>query len=152
MVFSRANSQAKFLSIKFLGTSSAKKLVGIFVSLKLAKYLEKLNDEIELLKTDSIKLLDDKDIPGNLKMMVDSLPASLKQATIKKFILSKLSELKQLVNNIYDDEVLHSIRKILKDILYNWPVIKPYHNLLPPGISKKKNIRSFVAKISEDLC
>lgn len=114
-------------------------------------YLQKLNAEIELRKTDSIKLINHTSFSKNLKKIIEHFPSKLKKKTIKKFINEKLSELKQLLTNIQDDEVLHSIRKNLKDLLYTWPIIKRYHDLLPAAISKKKNIQS-LTDILGDLC
>jgi CHAD domain-containing protein len=114
-------------------------------------YLQKLNAEIELYKTDSIKLIDHKILSKNFKKIIYHLPLGIKKKTIENFIHEKLSELKQLLTNMQDDEVLHSIRKNLKDILYTWSTVKPYRDLLPEAISKKNNIQS-LTDILGDFC
>jgi CHAD domain-containing protein len=116
-----------------------------------ATYIEKLNAEIELCKTDSTKFISAENFSDNVEKIINRLPINFKKASIKQFIFKKLNELKQLVIYIHDDEALHSIRKILKDILYNWSFIKHYHKLLPAGIAEKKNILS-LTEILGDFC
>ncbi len=56
--------------------------------------------------------------------MLEKLPQKLKRSTPKKFLLKKIIELKDLLVKLPDENILHSIRKVLKDILYNWKFIK----------------------------
>jgi CHAD domain-containing protein len=55
----------------------------------------------------------------------------------------------------FEDNDLHQLRKFLKDILYNWKLIKPFITpLLPFIIQKKKQISSFTVLLGEfqDIC
>jgi CHAD domain-containing protein len=77
------------------------------------------------------------------KKIVKQLPVKLRKASVKKFVQNKINELASLVNDLPDDDILHSIRKLLKDILYNWTFIKHYRKLLPPVFSEEGKIKSF---------
>lgn len=69
--------------------------------------------------------------------------------SVKKFVLQKADEYKQLLALIKQDEILHAIRKLLKDLLYNWKYIKEYTSLLPSAISSKKQIEELTDILGE---
>jgi CHAD domain-containing protein len=77
------------------------------------------------------------------KKIIQNLPGKLRKASVKKFLRNKMNELASLVKDLPDDDVLHSIRKLLKDILYNWAFIKRYCKLLPSVFSEEEKIKSF---------
>ena len=58
------------------------------------------------------------------KKIIDKLPGNPGERTIKKFIQDKINELERFLKELPDDDVLHNIRKLLKDILYNWSFIE----------------------------
>ena len=72
------------------------------------------------------------------------LPDKLRKQSIKKFIQYMVYELHNKLIRLNDDETLHSIRKLLKDILYNWTYVQPYIAPLSPGLSQEKEIGSFI--------
>ena len=61
--------------------------------------------------------------PGNIDfdeerdLLLKAIPARLSKAGIRKFIENKVNEIKAATD-------LHELRKLLKEILYNWPYIK----------------------------
>jgi CHAD domain-containing protein len=76
------------------------------------------------------------------KKILKQLPKKFSNSSAKKFLRNKQGELMCLMMELPDDDVLHSIRKVLKDILYNWPFIKQYGKL-PGSFSKKQEIKLF---------
>ena len=53
-----------------------------------------------------------------------------------------------------DDETLHSIRKLLEDIVYNWASVQPYFVPLSAGLSRGEEIESFIEMLGtfRDKC
>jgi CHAD domain-containing protein len=107
-------------------------------------YIEYLKRMIEKWKEHSIEF---KGLEDNFysdeKKIIKQLPGKLSKASIKKFLQNKMDELAYLIKELPDDDVLHSIRKLLKDLLYNWVLIKQYNKLLPPMFSGEEEIKSF---------
>lgn len=69
--------------------------------------------------------------------------------SVKKFVYQKADEFQQLLALIKQDEILHAIRKLLKDLLYNWKYIKEYASLLPAAILVKKQIAELTDLLGE---
>ncbi|MDB5199490.1 MAG: hypothetical protein JWO92_1453 [Chitinophagaceae bacterium] len=113
--------------------------------------LKYLNAEIQLYKEDPTIYIKEEIFGKEAKKLIAHLPGNFKSRSIKIFILKKLNELQQLLLQLDNDEALHNLRKILKDILYNWVLIKHYRRLLPSAIAEKKNIES-LAEILGDYC
>ncbi|MEO8763116.1 MAG: CHAD domain-containing protein [Ginsengibacter sp.] len=78
----------------------------------------------------------------NHNMECEYLPRKLRRSSVKKFVQDKMNELACLLSELPNDDVLHAIRKVLKDVFYNWTFIKQDRELLPPGLSKKEEIKS----------
>lgn len=71
--------------------------------------------------------------------------------SVKKFVIQKIDEYKHLLTLLNQDDILHAIRKLLKDLLYNWKYIKEYRSFLPAAISTKKQIADLTDILGE-LC
>ena len=104
-------------------------------------YLKKIIDKweasfIEFTKQENIFHHDKKKIERNL-------PRKFRKAALKQFLQIKIKELGNLIKALPDDDVLHRIRKLLKDITYNWPFLKGAVKLPPLAFSKKEKIKSF---------
>lgn len=78
------------------------------------------------------------------------------QACVENFVARKKHELlKFLLLPIRADEDLHQLRKILKDLLYTWPLIKETVNdFFPDGVLTRECCDIFSEKLGEfqDLC
>lgn len=88
---------------------------------------------------------------------VDSkIPENLNEGSIQTFLMQKRHELIELLLlNDVTDETLHEIRKILKDILYNWKYIKSYiPSVFSYYFTTAENIESLTVLLgnSQDLC
>ncbi len=79
------------------------------------------------------------------------LPLKLRISSGKKFMENKMNEFSILLLELPGEEILHDIRKILKDILYNWKFIKWHKELLPSFLSKRKEIKVFTELMGEYL-
>lgn len=49
-----------------------------------------------------------------------------------------------LLIRLNNDEALHSIRKFLKNHLYNWKFVQPYMVKLSPGFNQEEEIRTII--------
>jgi len=107
-------------------------------------YIEYLKKIIEKWKGNAIESMGPKDnFDRDKKKIKKRLPKKMRKRSGKTFLKSKVKELGFLINNLPDDEVLHSIRKLLKDLLYNWAFIKHFSTHLPPDFSEEEKIKSF---------
>ena len=106
-------------------------------------YIEYLKRIIEKWKENSIEFMESENNFGKDEKKIIKQPGKLRRGSVKKFMQNKMLELASLVKDLPDDEVLHNIRKLLKDILYNWAFIKHTGKLLPPVFSEEEKIKSF---------
>jgi CHAD domain-containing protein len=111
-------------------------------------YIDYLHKIIEKWETRAIEFsYSKKDFSDDEKKLRKRLPGKLRRASIKKYMRNKMNEFAILLKELPGENILHSIRKLLKDILYNWKFIKPYKKMLPSYLSKKEKIRSFTELI-----
>jgi CHAD domain-containing protein len=107
-------------------------------------YIEYLKNIIEKWKGNASEFMgSENNSYSDEKKMIKPLPKKLRKASVKKFLQNKKNELATLIKDLPDDDVLHSIRKLLKDILYDWAFIKHYSKLLPSVFSEEEKIKSF---------
>lgn len=83
------------------------------------------------------------------KKMIHNWKAKPAKPLVKKFVYQKVDEFNRLLAQIKQDETLHAIRKLLKDLLYNWKYIKEYTSLLLAAISTKKQIGKLTEVLGE---
>ena len=88
--------------------------------------------------------------------LIQNCPEEINPQTVQAFIFQKKTELEALVILFhYSDENLHEIRKILKDLIYNWKYIDEMAAaILPPLWVKEKLIDHIAAVFGNflDLC
>jgi CHAD domain-containing protein len=115
---------------------------------KPAVYLESVKKQVESLQgaLRSLHSPSNFDTPG--KMIRNGVTEPGKPS-VKKFVYQKRDEFQHLVILMKQDEILHAIRKLLKDLLYNWKYIKEYASLLPAAISVKKQIAELTDILGE---
>jgi CHAD domain-containing protein len=107
-------------------------------------YIDYLKKIIEKWKDNAIEFEGLKNnFYNDEKKILKQLPGKLRKGYAKKFLQNKLNVLASLIKKLPDDDALHCIRKLLKDILYNWTLIKQYSKLLPPDFSEEEKIKSF---------
>lgn len=118
-----------------------------------AEYLAILNDEEKYWMQNAKALMADKDFSEAKEKILKQIPHKLEKSAIKKFVENKLDELEQQLKNLKDDAAIHTIRKILKDILYAWDYIKDVAQL-PEIISKQDDVKLLTKQLGDyiDLC
>jgi CHAD domain-containing protein len=121
-----------------------------------ATYLELLSEEEARGKNTARAEAEEISFSHFKKNLVASVPDELTAPCIQYFTILKRKELLALLSlSVYNDETLHNIRKVLKDILYDWNYITPYlASVLPKYFLDKKNIESLATKLGDfhDLC
>jgi len=107
-------------------------------------YIDYLKKIIEKWEDNAIEFTgSEKNFYGDEEKIMRKLPGKLRKASVRKFLRNKMNELASLIKDLPDDDILHSIRKLLKDILYNWVFIKHDSKLLPSVFSEEEKIKSF---------
>ena len=133
------------------------------IQLSMTLSLEAPETYLELLNEEGIKekrkaRLDAKEISflRFKRTLIRSMPEELTTASVQYFTTQKRNELLAFLTlSVYDDETLHNIRKILKDILYDWTYIMTYlASGFPEYLVHKENIESLATKLGDfhDLC
>ena len=115
-------------------------------------YVEYLSKMVEKWKQNAVDFsYSKKDFCDDEKKLQKRLPAKLRKPSIKKFIRNKIDEFEVLVKELPGEDILHSIRKLWKDILYNWKFIRPHKKMLPSYFSNKEKIKSFTELLGDFL-
>lgn len=113
-----------------------------------AVYIVRLKKEIESLQG-ALRSLHSPANFDNSKKIIRNWIAVPAKPLVKKFVNQKVEEYKNLLTLMKQDEILHAIRKLLKDLLYNWKYIKEHRSLLPPAIAAKKQIEELTDILGE---
>jgi CHAD domain-containing protein len=99
-------------------------------------YLQSLINEKEK-KTKKLKRAGkDVSIKQFKKELINTAPAELADEIKIQFVQKSLSNLLQLLFVLYgNEEALHEIRKLLKDLMYNYEYLQPYvTSMMPAGL------------------
>ena len=108
-------------------------------------YTATIEKEIKYWKENTKEFIDfHNNFPNDEEKITSELPDKLRKQSIKKFIQYMVYELHNKLIRLNDDETLHSIRKLLKDILYNWTYVQHYIAPLSSGLSQEEEIGSFI--------
>lgn len=114
-----------------------------------ASYIAKLKKEIEYWKKNTKEFMDlHNNFYNDEEKITEELPDKLRKASIKKFMQYIIYELQKKLSRLDDDETLHSIRKFLEDIFYNWTYVQHYTASIPPGLSQEAEIKTFIEILS----
>jgi CHAD domain-containing protein len=117
---------------------------------KPAVYLASVNKQVESLQG-ALRSLHSPSNFDDPKKIIHNWKAKPARPFVKKFVYEKVDEFSQLLTQIKEDEILHAILKLLKDLLYNWKYVKEYTSLLPAAISTKKQIAA-ITEILGEFC
>lgn len=119
-------------------------------------YLQLLHNEENKQKKKAGRIADKISYNKFRKKIIDLVPDKLKAISVQAFVIQKQHTLLELLFlRDYSDEALHEIRKVLKDLLYDWKYISSYlPATLPAYFINKKNIEVFADKLGKfhDLC
>jgi len=116
------------------------------------EYIQVLDKEKSYWEKAAVELMADNSFKDNEDEILKQLPVKLEKSTTEKFIEKKIDELKEQLNNVKDDNAIHTARKILKDILYIWDFINPGD--LPKPISKEEDLKLITTQLGDfrDKC
>jgi CHAD domain-containing protein len=132
------NLQLQLKIVESLETNSAYTIAGY------REYLEKIHEKW---KATAMHSYENIEISAEKEKLLQRLPRSVKKVSLKVFLKREMASLRCLVKELPGEDVLHTIRKVLKDVLYNWKQIRPYKKLLPAGISGQKRLKAFTELI-----
>ena len=123
---------------------------------KPVQYLQFLSDKENLLKKKARRIADKNLYNHFRKKIIYLVPEKASKKAVQAFVIQKKHALLELIFLLdYSDEAVHEIRKVLKDLLYDWKYISSYvPAALPDYFTNKKNIEVFTDKLGEfhDLC
>ena len=116
-------------------------------------YIEMLGKEKSHWQKEAADLMEKNNFKDAEEKIIKHLPDELDKSSIKAFVKNKLDRLKEQLKDMNNDDAIHSIRKILKDILYNLEIIKD-HADLPEIIAKEEDLKSLTSMLGDfrDKC
>lgn len=85
----------------------------------LPHYTKHLNHELFAAKVALVSEIEKAGFDKINKSLLDELPSSLKDDTVKKFVHRKVAAIRLILLAVETEKELHTIRKQLKDIIYN---------------------------------
>jgi len=109
-------------------------------------FLQLIENEEYYWKKEANELMEDNNFLDVKEKILEALPGKLEKTRIKKFMEGKLAELKELLEDDYDDHTMHGIRKIFKDVLYTWDYLKDDADL-PKSMSGKDKLKSLTSAL-----
>jgi len=123
---------------------------------KPVHYLQFLRNKENMLKKKARRIADKNLYNHFWKKIIYLVPHKSGKKAVQAFVIQKKHALLELIFLLdYSDEALHTLRKVLKDILDDWKYIGSYvPAALPDYFTNKKNIEVFTDKLGEfhDLC
>lgn len=118
-------------------------------------YLQYLRDKEKLAKEKAHELAGSISLKGFEEELIDSCTDV--QQEIKKVFVQKYSQRLNLLFTLssYHDESLHDIRKVVKDLMYNYKYVQKEISLeLPAALGHVKNMETLATTLGDfhDLC
>lgn len=111
-------------------------------------FLQLIEKEEDYWKKEASELMKDDNFRDVKEKILKALPGKLEKPRIKEFVENKLTVLKELLEDLSDDNQIHSIRKVFKDILYTWCFIKHYADL-PKILSEEDTLKSLSSVLGD---
>lgn len=135
-----------------------KRIISLAEELNLetpSSYLQLITAEEDAKKEEARRLATLVDLSSIEVTMINHLPEKMKGAWLKKYLVKKKEELGLLLTSTFADENLHSVRKVLKDLIYNDNYIAPYSLIILPGyLTQTGNSNELAVWLGDfqDLC
>jgi CHAD domain-containing protein len=124
-----------------LQQQNIEKLLPLEYALLQKPYLSFLSTEIEEQTVAARKKIKKYTHGADKRKIIHHLSSGLNQKSIRKFTIKKLTSLKILTNpSAFSDETMHTIRKVLKDMLYTWTLTTKHRVPFSGVIRSKKQI------------
>ena len=111
----------------------------------ITDYLNILHEDIERWKKELVTLMSEHTaLEEEKNIILNALPENISKSAIRKYLSLKVDEIKTLLILATSEEHnLHALRKVLRDILYNWSYIKPEaESMLPKDLNTYNNIQA----------
>jgi len=122
----------------------------------LPYYTTYLNKDLFAAKEALVKEIEKTDFSKIYKSIMDELPDSLEEVTVRKFIHRKVAAIRLILLAVETEKELHTIRKQLKDIIYNIKIFQNDWGLSFPVTAWKseKQLNEMTTKLGDfnDLC
>ena len=117
------------------------------------EYVDLLDKEKNYWQEEAIDLMADNNFDDVKEKIIKQLPGKIGKAQVLKFTQTKLNLLTTLIDSLHDDAEVHTIRKILKDLLYTWNYVQD-KSVLPKAISNEEELKSITEILGcfRDIC
>jgi CHAD domain-containing protein len=114
-------------------------------------YFQVLKKEGDQLKENARQLAGVISLSAFEKKIRNTLPDKLKPSAIDDFVLEKKSTLRAFISlQEHQEEILHEIRKILKDLLYDWVYLDlDVATTLPASLAHPDMLRDLTVKLGD---
>lgn len=116
-------------------------------------YLSLLQMEAHNWKKELMDLMEGNNFYDDEEYIMKKLPNKLTKTSIKQFAVDKVTDIKIQMTHLHNEESMHNMRKLLKDLMYTWPYINELA-ILPAFINNKQSLKSLTTIIGDfnDLC
>ena len=111
-------------------------------------YFSLLQMEAQNWKKELIDLMEGNNFHDDENSIAKNLPNKLTKTSIKQFVVDKVTDIKLQMTHLHNEESLHNIRKLLKDLMYAWPYINALV-LLPEFINNKQSLKTLTTIIGD---
>jgi CHAD domain-containing protein len=121
--------------------------------MQLPSYMRIMEDEKLNWQRQTSELMEGKNFRDDEDRILNELPDDISKSAKKEFIEKKVRVLKEQLKEIKGDDEIHSVRKTLKDIVYNLNYINGQKEL-PKAISDEKDLKELTARLGDfqDQC
>ncbi len=110
-------------------------------------YMKMIGDEKRYWQSAAADLITGHGFRDSEEEILENLPDKVGRSTKKRFLEKKTDKLKKALRKPEDDKTIHTVRKILKDLLYAWKFIDVHR--LPESISKQSDLKSLTSQIGD---
>ena len=104
------------------------------------EYIRMLDAEENYWKKKAVAWQEENDLKKIENEITKRRPDEFEKSVLKKFTSDKLDELGQQLHDVSNDESMHHVRKILKDLIYTIEYTKEDADL-PEAIAKKEDLK-----------
>lgn len=119
-------------------------------------YLQCLHDKEKLKKTKALRMAKPNSFKKFKKQLIKEAPAELSKQSKDAFVQMSKSRLVQLLAlPFFYDETVHDVRKIIKDLMYNYEYLESsINNVIPSALNNSESMEILTSVLGDfhDLC
>lgn len=103
----------------------------------IAEYMNLLDEDLHLWMHEALKLtFGHKDFDEERDVLLEALPPKLSHISVSRFVRQCAGEIESLlILRRADENNLHSLRGVIKNLLFNWNYLQTNAALLPPEMN-----------------